>query len=99
MKLSMTITNTRKMDGAVVAQVYITEKNAPVLRPAKELKGFKKVFLKPVETKQDEIELPVKTCAYFNEKTQSFSLNAGQLEIHVGNASNNIKAKAVVKIK
>ena len=45
------LTNTGDMDGAEVAQLYIGMKDAKVFRPDKELKGFRKVFLKARESR------------------------------------------------
>lgn len=41
-ELTFSVQNTGKVAGAEVAQVYLTQKNAPVMRPANELKGFKR---------------------------------------------------------
>lgn len=42
--VSFTITNTGDRDGAEVAQVYVSDCESTIFRPAKELRGFKKVF-------------------------------------------------------
>lgn len=46
-----TLTNTGSMDGAEVAQLYVSALSSEVFHPAKELKGFQKVFLKAGESK------------------------------------------------
>lgn len=43
---------TGKVAGSETVQMYISDKEASVERPEKELKGFKKVFLQPGETKE-----------------------------------------------
>ena len=43
------LTNTGKMDGAEVAQMYVCAPKGKIFRPDKELKGFAKVFLKAGE--------------------------------------------------
>ena len=54
---TFTLTNTGSMDGAEVAQLYVGKPDAKVFRPAKELKGFAKVFLKAGESKTVTIPL------------------------------------------
>jgi beta-glucosidase len=49
--------NTGKVDGAEAVQVYASQPKASVLRPAKELKAFKKVFLKAGETQTVQLEM------------------------------------------
>lgn len=46
---TFTLTNTGDREGAEVAQLYVSDPVCSVMRPVKELKGFKKVFLKPGE--------------------------------------------------
>ena len=48
---TVTVKNTGKKAGAEVAQLYISDLKSSVQRPAKELKGFEKVFLNPGEEK------------------------------------------------
>ena len=63
---SFTLTNTGKVDGAEVAQLYVHAVSGKVYRPAKELKGFAKVFLKAGESKTVTIPLDDKAFRYFN---------------------------------
>ena len=49
------ITNTGKVDGEEVAQLYIRDNVSSVTRPVKELKGYQRVFLKAGETKNSKI--------------------------------------------
>lgn len=56
-QVSLMLKNTGKMAGAEVVQVYICCPGGRVFRPAKELKGFKKVFLEPGESKTVTIPL------------------------------------------
>ncbi|MBP5292489.1 MAG: glycoside hydrolase family 3 C-terminal domain-containing protein, partial [Lachnospiraceae bacterium] len=68
-EVSFIIKNTGKVDGAEVAQLYVSAKKPSVYRPAKELKGFAKVFLKAGESKKVTIKLDDKAFRYFNENT------------------------------
>ena len=97
--LKFTLQNTGKVAGAEVAQVYVTQKNAPVMRPAKELKGFKKVFLKVGE--QQTVTIPVKVAdmAYWDEKTSNWKVDSGEFMLSLGTSSGDIKYTLPVQVK
>jgi beta-glucosidase len=57
LKISVEVTNTGKMDGEEVVQVYISDKEASAPVPLRSLAGFKRVFLRAGETKKVEITL------------------------------------------
>ncbi|MCD8009444.1 MAG: glycoside hydrolase family 3 C-terminal domain-containing protein, partial [Lachnospiraceae bacterium] len=76
-KVSFTLTNAGKRDGAEVAQVYVEAVEGSVYRPAKELKGFAKVFLRAGESRRVTIKLDDKAFRYFNTKTNRFEIDGG----------------------
>ena len=88
--VTFTITNTGKMDGAEAAQVYVGARKPTVYRPAKELKGFQKIFLKAGESKTVTINLDDKAFRYFNVKTNRFEVEGGAYEIMVGSSAADI---------
>lgn len=55
--VSVDVTNTGAAAGKEVVQVYVHDKEARLIRPYKELKGFAKVALQPGETKTVQIPL------------------------------------------
>ena len=55
--LTLTLSNTGAMDGTEVVQFYIRHNYAPVTRPVKELKGFRRVALKAGETQAVRFEV------------------------------------------
>ncbi|HLN71970.1 MAG TPA: fibronectin type III-like domain-contianing protein, partial [Prolixibacteraceae bacterium] len=77
----------------------ITQKNAPVLRPEKELKGFQKVFLKAGESKTATISFKVSDMAYYDDKTSNWKTDAGEYEISLGTSSRDIKYISPVVVK
>ena len=79
---TFTLTNTGKMDGAEVVQLYVGLPNAIVFRPEKELKGFRKVFLKSGESKEVRIDFDDKTFRYWNVKTNGWEVERGNLSDH-----------------
>ena len=85
------LTNTGKMDGAEVAQLYVSKLSSEVFRPAKELKGFTKVFLKAGESKTVTIPLDDKAFRYFNVKTNQFEVEGGEYQVLIGASVADIK--------
>lgn len=87
---TLTITNTGLVDGAEVVQMYIGMDNAIVFRPAKELKGFKKVFLKAGESKEVIIPFDDKTFRYWNVKTNHWEVEMGVHKVMIGSSVSGI---------
>ncbi|NQU88443.1 MAG: glycoside hydrolase family 3 C-terminal domain-containing protein, partial [Mariniphaga sp.] len=82
--------NTGEMSGSEVVQLYIRDKISSVVRPVKELKGFKKVKLEPGETKQINFEIG------FDElKMLDVNLNwvvePGEFSVMIGSSSEDIR--------
>ena len=98
-KVTFTLTNTGDRDGAEVAELYVHAVNPTVYRPNKELKGFKKVFLKAGESKKVTIELDDKAFRYWNSKTNRFEIDGGAYDLLVGASVEDIKLKATVNVK
>ena len=85
--VSFTVTNTGDVDGAEVAQLYVSLSGAKVFRPKKELKGFSKVFLKAGESKKVTIAFDDKTFRYWNVKTDKWEVEGGEYQIMIGASS------------
>lgn len=97
--VTFTIQNTGERDGAEVAQVYVSAKAGEVFRPALELKGFAKVFLKAGEKKTVNVSLDDKAFRYFNVKTNKWEVEGGDYEILVGASCMDIRLSKVVSVK
>ena len=95
---TFTITNTGKVDGAEVAQLYVSAKAPKIYRPAKELKGFTKVFLKAGESRTVTIPLDDKAFRYFNVKTDRFEIDGGEYDILIGASVADIKLSGTVTV-
>jgi len=87
--VSFDVTNTGRYAGADVAQVYVGELSAKVRRPAKELKGFKKVRLTPGEKQHVSITLDSRAFAYWSEARNGWQVDSGRFDIFVGDSSEN----------
>lgn len=89
--------NAGERDGAEVAQLYIGMKDGKVFRPAKELKGFAKVFLKAGESKEVRIPFDDKTFRYWNVLTNAWEVEEGTYQIMVGASAANIRLECEIK--
>ena len=66
LKASVELTNTGKYEATEVVQLYVRDLVGSVVRPVKELKGFRRVTLAPGETVTVEFELPVSDLSFWN---------------------------------
>lgn len=92
------ITNTGSRDGAEVAQLYVSAKCQGVYRPKKELKGFKKIFLKAGEKKTLEIPVERSAFRYFNVKTGQYEIESGEYEILIGASVSDIRLSGTLHV-
>ena len=95
--VSFSLKNTGKKSSAEIAQLYVHDVKSSVNRPVKELKGFKKVFLKPGETKKVELKLNWKDLAFWNPKTKSWTAEDGKFKIMIGSSSRDIKLESTIE--
>ena len=92
--VTFTLKNTGVFDGAEVCQMYVALKDAKIFRPKKELKGFKKVFLKSGESKTVTIPFDDKTFRFWNVKSNQWEVEGGNYDILVGSSSADIRLSA-----
>lgn len=96
--VEFTVKNTGKVAGYEVAQLYVQSVKSSVDRPIKELKGFRKVYLEPEETKTVKIILNDNDFAYWDVKSGNWLIEAGEYNILAGSASNDIRQSAKVML-
>lgn len=92
------VKNTGSKAGSEVVQLYVKDLLASVSRPVIEMKGFKKVYLKPGESKQISIEVPVRELKFL-EENMNWTVEKGTCRILVGNSSKNLPLKQNIEIK
>lgn len=97
--VSFKVKNTGDVDGAEVAQLYVSDVESTIYRPVKELKGFKKVFLKAGEEKEIEITLDKRAFAYYNVNINDWHVESGEFKILVGASSRDIRLEATVNVE
>ncbi|KGO84829.1 glycosyl hydrolase family 3 [Flavobacterium rivuli WB 3.3-2 = DSM 21788] len=96
--VNVTVTNTGRRDGEEVVQLYVKHTNSKVARPEKELKAFKRIFIKAGETKTVNLTVKAKDLEYWNTKTQKFELEKDIIELQAGGASDVIALKKNITI-
>ncbi len=99
LKVSFKIKNTGDRDGAEVAELYVAQENSTIFRPEKELKGFKKVFLKAGEEKEVEIELSKRAFAFYDVDLGDWHVETDNYKILVGASSRDIRLEGSVKVE
>ncbi|MTK54473.1 glycoside hydrolase family 3 C-terminal domain-containing protein [Paludibacter sp.] len=99
LKVSFVLTNSGKVDGAESAQLYISKQKSAVTRAAKELKAFKKVFLKAGESQTVTMAVPVSSFAYYNEAKYGWEVEPGNYTLLLGSSSRDVKGKVEVTVK
>ena len=96
--LKCTIKNTGEFDGAEIAQAYVC---APkdVFRPIKELKGFKKVYLKKGESKTVDIFIAKEDLKYYNVKEKRWVLSGGEYIFEICSDSATVKLAERITVR
>jgi beta-glucosidase len=97
-QISFDVTNTGTRAGADVAQVYVAEPHAKVPRPAKELKGFARINLKPGETKTATVTLDGRAFSYYDADAKKWRADPGEFQILVGRSSQDIQLHSGVTL-
>ena len=92
-KISVNVKNSGQRCGQEVVQLYIHDVEASAVRPLKQLCGFKKIALKPNETKTIEFELPWDSLAFYEVENEKFTVEPGKFDIMIGSSSDNIRLK------
>ena len=93
------VTNTGDREGSDVVQLYLTDVESSVDRPAKELKAFAKVSLKPGDTKTIVLKTDKRALSFWDEGTNDWKAEPGEFVAHVGDASDRLTCKVKFTFK
>ena len=99
MTVSVDVTNTGKMVGKEVVQLYVADKESTVIRPVKELRDFAKVELAPGETKTVSFTLGKRAFAYYSVKLHDWHVETGEFDIMIGQSSRDIVLTKTVTVE
>lgn len=92
------VQNSGSRVGDEVVQLYVHDVKASVKRPAKELRGFERISLKPGEKKTVSFSLPAEKLAFWDVNKKAFVVEPGAFEALVGSSSNDIRAKGQFEV-
>lgn len=96
-EIAFTLKNTGSCDGEEIAQLYLRDEVASVVQPVKQLKTFKKVFLKKGEEKQVTLQLNKDDLSIVNQDMKR-CVEPGDFMLMIGSSSDNIKLKERVTV-
>jgi len=98
LNISVDVKNTGKRAGDEVVQLYVHQVKSSVKRPAKELRGFQRISLKPGEKQTITLTLPAEKLAFWDEKTHGFVVESGVFDVMMGASSADIRLKDQVEV-
>ncbi|MCX6626558.1 MAG: glycoside hydrolase family 3 C-terminal domain-containing protein [Candidatus Solibacter sp.] len=93
--LLLDVTNTGAREGMEVVQMYIRDRVSSVTRPIKELKAFRKIFLRAGETRNVAFEIKPEQLAFYDIRMK-YVVEPGEFEIMVGNSSRDCDLQKVI---
>lgn len=99
LKVKVPVTNTGKVAGAEVVQLYIHDVEASVDRPVKELKGFEKVYLEPGETRTVEFVIDREALSFFDADRHEWVAEPGEFKALIAASSDDIRSEIAFELK
>jgi len=96
-QVQFTLTNTGKVAGEEVAQLYLRDPVASVARPLKELKDFQKVTLKPGESKTLTFTIDKEKLSFHNPQLE-WVAEPGEFKLMLGSASDDIRLEGKIEL-
>ena len=96
LKVKVDVTNTGKLTGKEIVQLYVRDVEATFARPEKELKAFEKIELKPKQTKTVTFTLDREAFWHFDSTRNAWTTEAGEFEILIGTSSREVREKRSV---
>ncbi len=86
-EVSVDVTNTGSVAGDSVAQVYIHQRSGSASRPVRELKGFKRIALKPGETQTLKFTLGKYQLQFWSPQTKVWAVEPSTFDVWTGDSS------------
>ena len=97
--VSFTLQNTGNYDSDEVAQLYASFPDSKVERPAKALKGFKRVPVRKGESVSVTIPVKASDLTYWDTNTGKWKLESGKVRLEIGGSSEDILLTGEIDIK
>ena len=99
LKVSVDVANTGDYDGAEVVQLYIADPEASVDRPAKELKGFEKVYLKAGQKKTVTFEIDAEDLSWFDADKHEWVAEPGEFQALFARSAGDVQTMVSFQLK
>jgi beta-glucosidase len=96
--VQVTVTNTGKVSGDEVVQLYIKDVIGSLPRPVKELKGFQRLSLEPGESQTVEFGIDAESLAFYNLAMKKV-VEPGMFGVMVGSSSSDIRLEGEFEVK
>jgi beta-glucosidase len=96
--VSFTLTNTGKIAGAEVVQLYLHNKRASVVMPVKALKDFQKIMLQPGESKKIQFNINKEKLSFYNANLK-WDAEPTDFDLMIGSSSEDIRLKESFELK
>lgn len=97
--VTVPVTNTGIRDGKETVQLYIADEKSSLPRPAKELKGFRKIDLKKGETADVTFIITADDLKFFDDKAHAWKAEPGRFKALIGASSTDIRATVPFSLK
>jgi len=97
-EISVEVKNTGSRIGEEVVQLYIHDIVASVSRPLKELKGFRRISLKPGEKKELKFILSTDQLAFYDQD-MNLTVEPGEFEVMLGSSSEDIRLRGKFEVR
>jgi beta-glucosidase len=97
--VTVDVTNTGKLAGKEIVQVYVHDQESGLVRPPKELKGFAKVELQPGETRSVSIQLDFRAFAYYHPEYKQWITEDGDFDILIAASATDIRQTLKVTLE
>jgi beta-glucosidase len=91
------VTNSGARAGDEVVQLYAQHMGSKVARAKKELRGFRRVTLRPGETKTVQLTLPVSSLAYWDTASHGWLVESEPVKLQVGASSSDVRIEKTIR--
>ena len=96
--VSVDVTNSGSVAGDEVVQLYASHPASKVPRAIKDLRGYRRVSLKPGETRTVRFAVPASSLAYWDERTHGWIVESAPVKLQAGASSADIRAEHTIQV-
>ena len=91
--VSLKVSNKGRLAGDELVQLYLRDRVASVVRPVKELRGFRRIHLQPGQTRELSFVIEREQLSFFNERLQ-WAAEPGEFDLMIGASSADIRLRS-----